>query len=98
MRKGCQDRQVDLGDRKFLIRYDEAGKEVSREEMRKRALCRACSRHRALAVLAGRPKPRLTTRPSRRWLSSTSPATSPCSRTWVAARRAPPTSWRCASV
>ena len=97
VRKVAKTEQVDLGDRKFLIRYDEAGKEVSREEMR-RALCRACSRHRALAVLAGRPKPRLTTRPSRRWLSSTSPATSPCSRTWVAARKAPPTSWRCASV
>ncbi len=39
-RKIARTEQVDLGDRKFLIRYDEAGNEVSREEMRKGAVPR----------------------------------------------------------
>ena len=53
VRKVAKTEQVDLGDRKFLIRYDEAGnQQVSRRDAQ-RALCRACSRHRALAVLAG---------------------------------------------
>lgn len=37
VRKVAKTEQVDLGDRKLLIRYDEAGNEVSREEMRKGA-------------------------------------------------------------
>lgn len=40
VRKIAKTEQVDLGDRKFLIRYDEAGNEVSREEMRKGAVPR----------------------------------------------------------
>jgi len=40
VRKVAKIEQVDLGDRKFLIRYDEAGNEVSREEMRKGAVPR----------------------------------------------------------
>lgn len=40
VRKVAKTEQVDLGDRKFLIRYDEAGNEVSREEMRKGAVPR----------------------------------------------------------
>ena len=45
VRKVAKTEQVDLGDRKFLIRYDEAGK-VSREELRKGA---AAARVRATA-------------------------------------------------
>ena len=37
VRKVAKTEQVDLGDRKFLIRYDETGKEISREELRKGA-------------------------------------------------------------
>lgn len=47
VRKVAKTEQVDLGDRKFLIRYDEAGKEVSREEMRKGAVPRVFAPPRA---------------------------------------------------
>lgn len=45
VRKVAKTEQVDLGDRKFLIRYDEAGNEVSREEMRKGAVPRILAPH-----------------------------------------------------
>ena len=47
VRKVAKTEQVDLGDRKFLIRYDEAGKEVSREELRKGAAPRVFAPPRA---------------------------------------------------
>ena len=47
VRKVAKTEQVDLGDRKFLIRYDEAGKEVSREELRKGAAPRLFAPARA---------------------------------------------------
>lgn len=47
VRKVAKTEQVDLGDRKFLIRYDEAGNEVSREELRKGAAPRLFAPARA---------------------------------------------------
>lgn len=47
VRKVAKTEQVDLGDRKFLIRYDETGKEVSREELRKGAAPRVFAPPRA---------------------------------------------------